>query len=309
MKSRLIILLFFIFIDSISSQTNSIKLLLDKSKNLDMRDLVELAKNNIDDERELASFFYYWIGENIQYDHKFFKKLTQVKDIHKEYLDKQDEYTVYEKRKGICGGFANLFQWFMNEIDIESVIIFGYIRDERNHYVDLGLDSNFSHAWNGIKINNKWILIDSTWGTSKDSTVSDFYFDMRPDLAIITHYPKENKWQLLKEPLSLEDFNKSKFVKPVWFHLGFSDVPKLKTDGKYYYLVFKTNTKENWSVNLEYSIDNLSFKPVENLVKINQEGFTFIKFDKDKIPKKAFFKVNLYKLGILPLFDVINFKT
>ncbi len=38
---------------------------------------------------------------------------------------------------------------------------------------------------------------------------------------ILVHYPEGSKWQLLKEPLTLEDFNNSQFVKPIWFMIGF----------------------------------------------------------------------------------------
>ena len=114
----------------------------------------------------------------------------------------------------------------------------GFIRDDRNHYVELESDSDFSHAWNAIKLNGRWILIDTTWGTSLDENVSDFYFDMDPERAIITHYPKKSSWQLLKEPLSLKAFNESKFIKPIWFKVGYSDKPQLKHDSKYYYFIF-----------------------------------------------------------------------
>ena len=138
------------------------------------------------------------------------------------------DYLVFENRKGICAGYAQLFYWFMQEIDIETNIVTGYIRDERNHYIELELDFDSRHAWNAIKINEKWILVDSTWGTSQDSTVSDFYFDMKPEWAIISHFPDESKWQLLKKHISIEEFNNSKFIKPIWFFVGFSNIPELK---------------------------------------------------------------------------------
>ena len=108
------------------------------------------------------------------------------KNIHEEYLKKQDEYRVYEDRKGVCGGYANLFKWFMMEADIEVEYIIGHIRDERNHYVELSSDK-FTHAWNSIKLNGKWILIDTTWGSSYNISQSEFYFDIKPELSINTH--------------------------------------------------------------------------------------------------------------------------
>lgn len=305
MRSRLTIIFLFILINSISSQNSSIKTLLNKTKGLDMWDLVEFAQNNIEDDRELASFFFYWIGSNIEYDYTFLKA---VKVIDEEYLKKQSPYTVYEEKKAICEGYAKLFKWFMNEIDIDSVIISGFIRDERNHYIELESDAKFKHAWNAIKINNEWLIVDTTWGRSGNSVVSDFYFDMKPSLAIITHFPEESKWQLLQKTLSIREFNQSKFIKPIWFLVGFSDIPKLKKDDNYYYFVYKNNPDKNWLVSLMFSTNNLDFIQIQNTVKIDQDGYSYIRFDKNLIPKKAFFKVGLIKINDISYSDVINFK-
>lgn len=201
----------------------------------------------------------------------------------------------------------------MNEIDIEAVVITGHIRDERNHFVELSSD-NFRHAWNAIKLNNKWILVDSTWGTSDDASTSEFYFDTKPEFAIITRYPENSEWQLLEEPLSLEEFNNSIFISPIWFYCGFSDIPKLKADGDYYYFIFRKSDR-NWSVNLQYSSDNLNFNPVLSIEPIVQDGFTFYRFNKNQVPEKVFFKVNITKLtqngkqySTSTYSDVINFK-
>jgi len=315
MKNQFLILFFLIFINSAFSQNESIKSLVDNTKdlNLDMWELVDYAKNHLEKNIEFARFFYYWIGSNIKYDNEIFQKLEKGKLTNKEYFDTQDYYRVYENRKGICAGYANLFQWFMDEIDIEVVIISGHIRDERNHYVELESDDNYRHAWNAIKINEKWLLVDTTWGTSLEPTISDFYFNMEPARAIITHYPEESKWQLLKKTLSLNEFNKSKFIDPIWFMVGYSDNPKLKQDSKYYYFVYRSNPNMNWIVNLLYSGDNLNFHSIKGLKKIVQGEYTYLRFNKSVIPEKAYFKVNLYNSydGLnynLTYKDVINFK-
>ncbi len=58
------------------SQTESIKLLIEKTNelNLDIWDLTTYAEENLKDKEELAKFFYYWIGANIQYDKETFSK-------------------------------------------------------------------------------------------------------------------------------------------------------------------------------------------------------------------------------------------
>lgn len=287
------------------SQNVSIKSLVEKTNelNLDMWDLTTFAEKNIKDKAQLAKFYYYWIGSNIEYDRELLNKKETISND--EFWKTQDEEVVYNSGKGVCAGYAKLYSWFLEWSDIETIVISGHIRDERNHYVDL--DANdFRHAWNAIKLNEKWMLVDTTWGTSNNSEVSDFYFDIKPEFAIITHFPEDEKWQLLEKPLSLDEFNNSKFINSIWFFKGFSDIPKLKADKENYYFVYKTNT-DNWNVNILYSSDNLKFKPIENITKIDQDGNTYLRFSKNKMPKQIYFKVNINNIS-MTYDDVINFK-
>lgn len=299
------------------SQNDSIKNLVNKTNelNLDMWDLTEFAQKHLNDKEELARFFYYWIGNNIQYDNSTYEKIVNGDFTNDDYSKTQDEYQVYENRKGVCGGYANLFKWFMDEVDIEAVEISGHIRDERNHYIELTTDDNFSHAWNAIKLNNRWILVDTTWGTSNELETSEFYFDMLPERAIITHFPEDGKWQLLEEPLTLQEFNNSKYINPIWFYVGFSDIPKLMADKDYYYFVFKNNPNVDWSVNLEHSTDNVIFEPISGINTFVQDGYTYYRFDKNLISQPSYFKVNINEFinknnqyYTRSYEDVINFK-
>lgn len=283
------------------------------SKNPTMLELVSFTNEKFNDSIEKAKFLYYWIGLNISYDHELLENKSSLLDSQKEYSYNKYPEVIFEKKKAVCYGYSKLYEWFMTELGIESTIITGFIRDERNHYVELESDLDYSHAWNAIKLNGKWILVDTTWGTSLNAEISDFYFDMAPERAIITHYPEMISWQLLEKPLSLEEFNKSKYINPIWFKVGFSDIPKIKYDSTYYYFIFKNNLNEDWLVNLLYSVDNINFFKLRELNKIVQDDYTILRFYKSIIPKKTYFKVNLYELTTevdysLRYEDVINFK-
>jgi len=283
------------------------------NKNLKMSELVSFANENFTDSLDKAKFLYYWVGLNINYDHELLGKMSTSIDIRQDYVYNYYPAQIYSKRLAVCLGYSKLYEWFLTEIGIESKIVTGYIRDNRNHYVELEADSKFSHAWNAVKLNGKWLLVDTTWGTSLNEEISDFYFDMPPERAIITHYPEQSTWQLLENPLSLEEFNKSKFINPIWFKVGYSDIPAIKMDSQYYYFVFRSNPNEEWMVNLLYSVDNKKFHKLRELNKIVQEDYTILRFYKSIIPKKTYFKVNLYKLigevnYSLWYSDVINFK-
>ena len=299
------------------SQNEDIKSLVEKTSelNLDMWDLTTYAEKNIKDKEKLARFFYYWIGTNIKYDRETYQENINGTIDNKKFWENQEESVVYNTRKGVCAGYAKLYQWFLDWVDIETVVISGHIRGERNHYVELKSDDIHRHAWNAIKLNNKWLLVDTTWGTSNEESQSEFYFDIKPEFSIISHYPENSEWQLLKKPLSLEEFNNSKFVKPIWFFVGFSDIPRLKSDKNYYYFVFKNNPNSEWSVGLKFSSDNINFKLISNMEPIIQDGYTYYRFSKAQIPKKAFFKVKIAQFQTTEggyskseYNDVINFK-
>lgn len=317
-KLTLLLFISLFFLNLSTAQNQSIKLLVEKANglNLDIFELTDFAKSNIKDKRELAKFFYYWIGENIDYDDDFFNRKIRGNITHDEYLKTQNHYEVFDSKKAICAGYANLYEWFMFEVEIEVEIISGHIRDERNHYVDLS-STEFLHGWNAIKIDNKWLLVDSTWGATNDLSQSEFYFDIKPEWAILTHFPKDEKWQLLENPLSLEEFNKSKFVNQLWFYAGFTDIPRLMQDEDFYYFIFETNPDKSWIVDLLHSNDNSMFSTIKNVEIINQDGNTYYRFSKDQIKNEAYFKVNLRLLerddeagGYLfsNYSDIINFK-
>lgn len=263
------------------------------SDNLMMSDLTDFAKNNFSEDLEIARFFYHWISANIKYD-------WDVKKRHEEgvYNDEDNEnnlnpYKVFERKKAICAGYSHLFQWFMQEMDIETEIVSGHIRHFTNPIVEPELDQNFSHAWNVSKINDEWIIIDSTWAQQYESNVPDFYFNISPEKAIITHFPTESRWQLLEKPLSLEEFNTSQYIDPLYFLTGFTEKPSLKEDEHFYYFVYKNNPNRNWLVRLGFGTDNINYEPVLGIIVINQAGYTYYKFDKKYIPENAAFKVDL----------------
>lgn len=313
-------LLFFIPLFFLShnnySQTDEIKQLLVETKNidLDMWDLSDYVSERLNSEEKLSNFFYHWIGQNVSYDYIGLEKTKNgdIEDLRIQHtLQKPKE--VFENRKAICSGYANLYQWFMDDLGIESEIIIGHIRDKRNHYVDLN-NMDFSHAWNAVKIDGRWRLVDTTWGNSNDPNQAEYYYDINPKWLIATHYPLEAKWQLLDEPLDLDSFNRSIFVSPIWYHLGFEEIPQLKADANYYYLIFK-DIETDWQVNLTHSSDNIEFKYLIGMETFKQDGINIYRFEKSQIAEQAFFKIELTSsietesgFYIRKHPDVINFK-
>ena len=86
---------------------------------------------------------------------------------------------------------------------------------------DVSKSDSCKHSWNAVFIDQKWFLLDCTWGAGfvkrKDKQYvrwpNDFYFFTDPDVFISDHFPmidndyeKSCKWQLLEMPITLEMF-------------------------------------------------------------------------------------------------------
>lgn len=261
--------------------------------NVSMPELVEYAKSNFTDDLEKARFFFYWISDNIEYDFEVKDRLKAGTNTEEDDNNNLDPLIVFERKKAICEGYSQLFKWFMQELDIETIVIGGYIRNFTNPIVEPDLDKNFKHTWNACKINDEWLIVDTTWAQQFESNVPDFYFDISPEKLIITHFPSESKWQLLEKPLTLIEFNSSQYIDPLYFLSGFTEKPSLKQDESFYYFVYKNNPNKNWLIRLGFGTDSLNYEPIPGIKVINQDGYTYYRFEKKLVPAKAAFKVDL----------------
>ena len=95
-----------------------------------------------------------WITENIAYDIKAFQK----EDPSAALLS-----YVIRNKKAICSGYASLVKFFCSSFNIDCEIVEGYGRTGKSKIVMNQSYLRSNHAWNSVKINNTWRLIDATW--------------------------------------------------------------------------------------------------------------------------------------------------
>ena len=69
------------------------------------------------------------------------------------------------------------------------------------------------HAWNAVKIDGKWELLDVTWGSGHGDGDGKFrqvfrpgYFCTPPRLFALDHFPDDARWQLLDAPIGKKEF-------------------------------------------------------------------------------------------------------
>lgn len=159
---------------------------------------------------------YYWIANNISYDYTLARKKSKNYKINSKSNSDYDAKLYKLKRKyaaktlrkkiAICEGYSQLLTEVLKDLNIISVVVSGYAKRFSN---EIGKNrSSSNHAWNAVRIEEKWYLIDVTWSTGnsmyndKFVDFSDTYFLISPDELIRSHFPNDKQWQLLKKPIS-----------------------------------------------------------------------------------------------------------
>lgn len=163
---------------------------------------------------------YSWLAKNIDYDYVGYK--SDYWDHYKSYEDLIKD--TFKFRKGVCSGYSHLFKRMLEKCNIESEVINGYARFDLS---TIFLNET-NHAWNRVKIDNKWELLDVTWAYDTTTTnVDDFYFLTEPEIFILNHYPADYKYSHLEEYFSLNQFMDFPIYNKYYYTLGFDlDKPK-----------------------------------------------------------------------------------
>jgi len=88
--------------------------------------------------------------------------------------------------------------------------------------------SQFRNQWTAVWVDGSWRFINCNWGArhvkrpGDDRTmtyhVDEFYFLTDPEEHIYQHFPDDQRWQLLRRPLTMEDFVRLPLVKSPFFN-------------------------------------------------------------------------------------------
>lgn len=127
---------------------------------------------------------------------------------------------VFERKKGVCAGYAALFADMARSAGLEAEVIAGFSREAES---TLG---NGDHAWNAFRVGETWYLVDVTWdagtvsGRAFERSFRTDYFATPPEIFILSHYPAHPRWQLLAEPVARGAFQRQPSLRPGFFAHG-----------------------------------------------------------------------------------------
>lgn len=170
-------------------------------------------------ELERLRAIWVWLCHNIEYDVSGFLGRSEK-------LCSPEE--VISSGRGVCCGYSSLCSEMCRKAGIECQEVPGHSKGVgyRQEQSLRGVKSD--HLWNAVLLSGQWFLLDACWGAGRvdmdnESFVKrfdDFYFLTDPEEFIDSHFPDEEKWQLLDSPISIEDFERRVFKTSIFFTLG-----------------------------------------------------------------------------------------
>ncbi|BAZ46358.1 hypothetical protein NIES4102_33890 [Chondrocystis sp. NIES-4102] len=181
-------------------------------------ELANLLAANATTEAEKARIIYAWITQHITYDVAAFYNAVN----NNRYPDVNPK-KVLSDRTTICSGYSNLYQALAEAMNLQSVIVIGYAKGatpNQERFEDV------NHAWNAVRIDNEWYLLDATWGAGSinnaqfEANYQPYYFATPPNEFINNHFPQDSGWQLLPQTYTRAEFDNLPNIAARFYNLG-----------------------------------------------------------------------------------------
>ncbi len=208
-------------------KADSIALSLSGKRITDAELLVKQLTQELTSDTEKTRAIFRWITANIRYNSKEadkiiknnfeptkkrFKSETEaIRWREKRYYKKVT--SALRKRKAVCEGYAMLFKHLCSWANIHAEVVTGHYRD---HTLKIGKYYKPTHAWNAVKLDGKWYMLDATMAAGHVEPItgkfiknfSGNYFLPLPEQMLTTHYPTDNQWLLIANVPTIKSFYK-----------------------------------------------------------------------------------------------------
>lgn len=135
--------------------------------------------------------------------------------------------SVLKSRRAICQGYSDLFAALARAAGLEAETVAGYAKGLGYEAGDSFAGRRPDHAWNAVKADGAWRLVDCTWGAGAADPdgryrkrFEPYYFCTPPEEFLLAHYPLDPRWQLVNPPVSLAEFERLPYLKAPFFRFG-----------------------------------------------------------------------------------------
>jgi transglutaminase/protease-like cytokinesis protein 3 len=186
-------------------------------------ELAALLAKNAPTEADKARIIYAWITQHISYDLAAFHDALNNNN----YPD-VDPAKVLRDRTTICSGYSDLYQALAEAMNLEAATVIGYAKGA-TPAGDLRFQKT-NHAWNSVKIDGAWYLLDTTFGAGavqNDKFTFEYnpdYFATSPQQFLNNHYPEDQGWQLLTQTYTRAEFDNLPNISSRFYRLGLATV-------------------------------------------------------------------------------------
>ncbi|MFT6870173.1 transglutaminase domain-containing protein [Polaribacter sp.] len=188
-----------------------------------VEDLANKIKKDFSSDTHKARAAFFWLAKNIRYNLKEYYnpkprrfRIEFSSEEEKNHKLKAIKYKLvadmFQNKTGVCEEYAQAFKIICDLLNIESEVIKGYTRNNAN---EIGKTSkNVNHAWNAVKIDDNWLLLDATWAAGYNSgdrwtrAFNPYFFDIPKSKIFKSHYPENPLWVLRFGRMSLDAFYK-----------------------------------------------------------------------------------------------------
>ena len=195
--------------------------------------LADKIKTDFKSDESRAAAIFTWMAKNIAYDISAYssRKSQSISFTYSSQAEKeQKERAIQERlasqtltsRKAVCQGYAELYRLLCLACDIECVTVSGFSKTTPQ---DIGKKLiRPDHAWNAVKLNQKWYLLDVTWAAGSvnnnvfEPEFTPHYFKTPPERFFLNHYPENEEWRLTSK-------TKSDFIKLPLFYSAYFKSP------------------------------------------------------------------------------------
>jgi transglutaminase/protease-like cytokinesis protein 3 len=210
--------------DSLSYVDKQTKVLLKTWDNVSVDSACLLISQKFSRTLQKARAIFCWVATRIQYDW-FAYRNNAVMPIHNK---DEDAVRTFKYKTGVCQNYSNLFEYMCRKTGVECVTVDGW---GKNFPIAINgdVDKDVNHAWNAIRIKNRWMLVDVTWANEDTSgLVDNYWFNTPPEEFIYSHLPEDSSFQLLKATITKKQFSNFPIVSSSLFKSKFDfEIPEI----------------------------------------------------------------------------------
>ncbi len=132
---------------------------------------------------EKANAINTYIVDNSEYDwvalNAVYNQDVRVPDM---YLDSFSTYGIAVNGTGVCGSYANTFDYMAAKAGLESVVVIGNINGAPEE----------GHAWNAVQIEGEWRYFDATWNDTGGEPAKFANLEASDPLIADSHVTRNN---------------------------------------------------------------------------------------------------------------------